>query len=182
MAKEARSLGEELEESRIIVVSGYVNSDKAASIIFQMMDYNAKSEKEDIQLFIGSGGGSYLDMMAIIDTMNTIKAPISGTCVGMADGYSALLLACCAKGKRYALRHSQISFEQPYGMLQSGANQETEIAIEAKEVKLEREIFENMLAQKTNTDFDKIHRDCEVGVSLSAQQALEYGIVDEILE
>ncbi len=176
-----KSLREKLDESRIIIVNGYVDKEQASDIIFKLLTFSAISEKEDIQLFIGSEGGSYLDMLAIYDTMQSIPNKISGTCVGMADGYATLILASCTKGKRYALKHAEISFEQPYGSLQEGPNQQTEIAIEAKEVATERKIFEELMAKVTSQDVAKIHGDCEVGVSFSAEQALEYGIIDGIL-
>lgn len=177
-----KSLSERLEEGRIIIVSGYIDSGKATQIILQLLNFNAKNEKEDIQLFIGSEGGSYLDMMAIYDTIQMIKAPVLGVCIGMANGYAALLLSACTKGKRFGLRHSKISIEQPYGFVQQGANQQTEIEIEAKEVSLERDIFEKAFAATTQQEISKIHRDCETGIELDAQQALEYGIIDGIID
>lgn len=163
------------------MLCGYIDNEKASDAVFKLLKFSGKDEKEPIQLYIGSEGGSYLDMLAIYDAMQAIPNPISGTCVGVADGYSALILASCNKGMRYALKHAEISIEQPYGFLGAGANQQTEIAIEAKEIATERKIFEELMAKVTGQDLEKIHADCELGIELNAEQAKEYGIIDEIL-
>ncbi|MBQ7408930.1 MAG: ATP-dependent Clp protease proteolytic subunit [Clostridia bacterium] len=179
--KVQKKFEDRLSESRIISITGYLDSNAAANIIFSILSMSAASEDEDIQLFIASQGGSHLDMMAIYDTLTTVKCPVVGVCVGSASGYAALLLAKCTKGKRFALKHSEINFSQPYGYLSAGSNQQTEIAIEAREAKIKREVFEAEMAKCTGKSVDQIHDDCEVGVTLTAEQAIEYGIIDEIL-
>lgn len=176
------NLAQKLSDNGIIEVNGYIDSQKASEIVFRLLSYNSRNSGKTIQLYFASENGSYLDMMAIYDTIRSIENPVSGICVGFAGGYSALLLASCTKGMRYALKHSKISIEQPYGMLQQGVNQQTEISIEAEEVAIEREIFEKALALTTGQKLSKIHNDCELGIELSAESAVEYGIIDKIIE
>lgn len=171
-----------LVDSRIVVISGGVDSDKASSIISTLLEYSADDDKKEIQLFIGSEGGSYLDMMAIYDTLKMLPNPLVGVCVGTTSNYATLLLASCTKGMRSALKHSRIAFEQPYGFLGAGANQQTEIAIASKEARLEREVFEKALAEETGQTIEKIHEDCENGMDLSADDAKAYGIIDKVLD
>ncbi len=170
-----------LDESKIIYICGYVDSKYASDIIFKLLTYSAQDEHEEIQLFISSHGGSDLDMMAIYDTLNTIPNPVTGIAVGMVGDHATLLLAKCTKGKRYSLAHTEISFSQPYGYIAPGANQQTEIAIEAKELFIKREVFEKEMCACTGQLPEVVHEDCEKGVVFTAQEALEYGIIDEIL-
>ena len=181
MALNKQSFEDRLDESRIVVVCGYVDGGSASKIIFKLLSLSAISEKEEIQLFISSSGGSYLDMMAIYDTLNTLSNPVTGIAVGMVNDHATLLLAKCTKGRRFALKHTEISFSQPSGYIAPGSNQQTEIAIEARELFVKRETFERELAKCTGQDYETVHEDCEDGVVFSAQQALEYGIIDEIL-
>ena len=178
---EEKSWKEKIAESRIIIICGELGAQQVGQIVSGMLEFSAENEKEDIRLYIGATDASYLDMLAIYDTMRSVPNDISGTCIDMAIDYAALLLAACTKGKRYALPHSKISFEQPYGMLTPGPNQQTEIAIAAKEAASEREIFEELMAHETGQDVAKIHADCEFGIELTAEQAKEYGIIDTIL-
>lgn len=182
MGKKAKTLDEKLIESGIIVICGLIDSEKASKIIFKLLSLSTQDETTPIQLFISSRSGSYLDILAIYDTINTLKNPISATCVGEVGGYATLLLAACNKGSRYALKHSRINIDQPFGILQSGVNQQTEIEIEATEAALKREVFEKILAEKTGQNIAKIHKDCEVGIELKAQEAVEYGLIDKIIE
>lgn len=171
-----------LYDSRIVVLSGEIDSQTASNIISRLLEYSADDEKKEIQLFIGSEGGSYLDMMAIYDTLKMLPNPLVGVCVGMASNYTTLLLAACTKGMRSALKHSKIYFEQTYGALGAGANQQTEIAIASKEARLEREVFEKALAEVTGQPLERIHEDCEKGMELTADEAKAYGIIDTVLD
>ena len=170
-----------LDNSRIILVNGYIDSAKATEVIFKLLRFSQEKEDEDIQLYISASGGSYLDVMAIYDTLNVIKTPVSGICIGAISDYAALLLASCTKGKRYALNHSEISLNQPYGFLGAGVNQQTQIAIEAQQITMEREMFEKTLASLTGKTYKQIHSDCEFGIDLKATDAKKYGIIDEII-
>ena len=170
-----------LEDSGIIPVVGEINSNSASRIIFKLLAFSTVDETREIQLYFSSTGGSYLDVMAIYDTLAIIKNPIVGVCVGHVSGYATLLLAKCSKGKRYALKHGEISISQPYAFLAPGSNQQTEIAIEAREAGLKRQIFEKELSVCTGNCIQKIHQDCENGLTFSAEEAKAYGIIDEVL-
>jgi len=176
-----KSLKEKLEENRIILICGPITSEVASDVILQLLTMSAKDEKADIHLYIGAFGTEYLDSLAIYDTMRSLPNDITGTCVGMATNYAALILAACKKGKRYALKHARITIEQPKGYL-AGRNQQTEIAIEAKEVTTKRKIFEELMAEATGQELSRIHEDCEVGRTFTAEEAKEYGIIDVILD
>lgn len=168
-----------LKANRIILICGYIDTEKASKIIFQLLSMGMSNG--EIHFYIASDGGDYLDILAIIDTMNSLKNKFAATCIGRACGYAALLLACCTKGSRFALKHSFIQFDQPVGCLQAGVNRQTDIAIEAQEIKKERDIFEKLLSQATGKDISKIHSDCEAGVEMNSAEALEYGIIDKII-
>ena len=174
-------LEQKLFDSRVILVTGYVDSDQAASIVFQLLQMNALDGNQEIQLFIGSYGGSYLDMLAICDTINSISNPVIGVGIGTVSNYAALLLACCKKGNRSCLKHCKFSLEQPYGALHAGTNQQTEIAIASREVTLEREMMEQLFAKHTGQEQSKIHDDIEFGLEMDAEQALKYGIIDHVI-
>ena len=181
MARE-KSLDEKLYESRIIVLCGGIGPDDASAIMLQLLRFSAEDEKEDIHLYFGTSAGRYLDMLAIYDTIRSIPNDVTGTCIGKVTNFTALLLASCTKGKRYALEHSEFALDQPNGILDAGSNQQTEIAIAAKEATNTREIFEALMAEATSQDVAKIHADCEYGIELTASEAKEYGIIDVILK
>ena len=181
MSSSRDSFENRLAESRIINICGYVDSKYASNIIFKLLTYSAHDENDEIQLFISSHGGSDLDMMAIYDTLNTIPNPVTGIAVGMVNDHATLLLAKCTKGRRFSLAHTEISFSQPHGYIGPGANQQTEIAIEARELLVKREVFEREMCKCTGQLPEVVHEDCEKGVIFTAAEALEYGIIDEIL-
>ena len=181
MPFDKRDFEQRLEDSGIIPVVGEINNDSASRIIFKLLAYSTANENREIQLYFSSVGGSYLDVMAIYDTLAAIKNPITGVCVGHVSGFATLLLAKCTKGKRYALKHSELAISQPYAFLAPGSNQQTEIAIEAREAFLKREIFERELSLCTGNSVQKVHDDCENGSTFSPVEAKAYGIIDEIL-
>ena len=153
----ATDLEKKLTENRIILVNGYIDTDAASYIVFQLLQLSALSDTEPIQLFIGSYGGNYLDMLAIYDTICSIPNPVTGVGMGAVSNYAALLLAGCKKGSRFALRHCAFNIEQPYGTLHAGTNQQTEIAIASREVSLEREVMEQLFSLHTGQEPDRIH-------------------------
>ena len=118
----------------------------------------------------------------LYDTIRSIPNVVSGIGMGAVANYSALLLAGCKKGSRFALNHCRFTIEQPYGALHDGTNQQTEIAIAAREVSLEREVMEELFVLHTGQSLDKVHSDIELGLELDARQAVEYGLVDEVIE
>lgn len=174
-------LAKKLKTNRIILIAGYIDSDKANKIVKELLQFSIEDDRKPIKLYIASEGGNYLDAMSILDTMQSVGNPIHGVGIGMASNYAALLIACCDKGERKALAHTKISFEQPYGVLNVGTNQETEIAIAAKEVAMEREVFEQMLAMVTGNSIEKIHSDVENGLDMTVQEAIGYGMIDSVI-
>ena len=178
----ATELEKKLLESRVILVQGYIDTYAASSIVFQLLQMSALNDKEPIQLFIGSYGGNYLDMLAIYDTVRSIPNPVTGVGMGAVSNYSALLLAGCKKGSRFALRHCSFSLEQPYGTLHVGTNQQTEIAIATREVSLERDVMEELFVTHTGQSPDRIHEDIELGLELDAEGAVQYGLIDSIID
>lgn len=176
-----KDLEKKLFESRVIIVGGYIDSDVAGYVVLRLLQMSAESDTDEIQMFIGSVSGNYLDVLAIYDTMRSLSNPISGTGIGAVGNYAAILLAGCNKGSRCCLCHCKFSLEQPYGSLKTGSNQQTEIAIAASEVRLERETMESLLALHTGKSVDDIHNDLEFGIELNAEQAKEYGLIDYII-
>ena len=177
-----KSLKELIYENGIVFITTLDNSEQASDIIFKLMEISQQTPEKEIRLYISSRGGSYLDMMAIYDTIKAIKNPISGYCIGNAHQFAALLLAACNKGHRFILEHSEVFITQPHGFLGSGGNQETEIVIAANEATQERKVFEEALALETGKTIEEIHNDCENGLTLHGREAIAYGIVDHVLE
>ena len=167
-----------LLKDRIIFLGGEVNSDSANLIIAQLLFLEAEDPDKDISLYINSPGGSVTDGLAIFDTMNYIKPDVSTICVGMAASMGAFLLAAGAKGKRYALPNSEVMIHQPLGGAQGQA---TDIAIHAKHILQIKERLNTILAERTGQPLEKIKEDTERDNFMTAQEAKEYGLVDEVI-
>lgn len=167
-----------LLKDRIIMLSGEINDDVANSVVAQLLFLAAEDEKKDIYLYINSPGGSITSGMAILDTMNFIAPDVSTICIGMAASMGAFLLACGSKGKRYALPNSEILIHQPLGGVQG---QTTEIEIVAKHILKIRERMNKMLSKVTSQPLEKIYLDTERDNYMDAEEALAYGIIDEIM-
>ena len=167
-----------LLKERIIFLSGEINDDVANTIVSELL-YLDSLNHNDISLYINSPGGSITSGMAIMDTMNFIKSDVSTICLGLSASMAAFLLSCGKKGKRKILPNAEVMIHQPLG----GVNgQATEIKIAAERIlKLKKKLNE-MLAKNTNQDIKKIETDTERDYFLDAKEALEYGIVDKILE
>ena len=167
-----------LLKERIIFLSGEINDDIANTIVSELL-YLDSLNHNDISLYINSPGGSITSGMAIMDTMNFIKSDVSTICLGLSASMAAFLLSCGKKGKRKILPNAEVMIHQPLG----GVNgQATEIKIAAERIlKLKKKLNE-MLAKNTNQDIKKIETDTERDYFLDAKEALEYGIVDKILE
>ena len=164
--------------SRIIHCFGEIDEDMAESIVAQLLYLSALSD-EDIQLYINSPGGSVTAGMAIYDTMQYVKCDVSTICIGMAASMGAFLLAGGAKGKRYSLPNSEIMIHQPSGGAQGQA---TEINIAAEHILKTRKKMNEILAANTGRTIEDIARDTERDNFMTAQQALEYGLIDKIIE
>ena len=166
-----------LLSERIVFMVGEVDDAMAASITAQLLYLEAMDPEKDIHLYINSPGGSVTAGMAIYDTMNFIKCDVSTVCIGMAASMGAFLLAGGAKGKRYALPNAEIMIHQPLGGAQGQA---TEIEIAAKHILKTKEKLNRMLAENTGQDYEVIARDTERDNWKSAEEAKEYGLIDQI--
>ncbi|MBR3439000.1 MAG: ATP-dependent Clp endopeptidase proteolytic subunit ClpP [Clostridia bacterium] len=167
-----------LLSDRIIVLSDEVNDTTASLVVAQLLFLEGQDPDKDISLYINSPGGSVTAGMAIYDTMNYIKCDVSTICVGMAASMGAFLLSSGAKGKRYALPNSEIMIHQPLGGAQG---QQTEIQIAAEHILRTREKLNRILAENTGKSIEEIYRDTERDNFLSAQEALDYGLVDKVI-
>jgi len=168
-----------LLKERIVFLGGPVNDIIANSIIAQFLFLASKDDKKDIQLYINSPGGSVTAGLAIYDTMQYIKCPVSTVCVGMAASMGAVLLASGAKGKRFALPNSEIMLHQVAGGAQGVA---TDIEINARQIIRIKESLNNIIAKHTGQKIEKITADTDRDFYLTAEGAKEYGIIDEVIK
>ena len=167
-----------LLKDRIIMLSGEINDYTANIVVAQLLFLAAEDPDKDINLYINSPGGSVTAGFAIFDTMNYIKCDVSTICVGMAASMGAFLLSAGAKGKRYALPNSEVMIHQPLGGAQGQA---TEIAIAAKHILKTRDKLNNILSAQTGQPLEKIEQDTERDNFMSAEEAVAYGLVDQVV-
>ncbi len=167
-----------LLKDRIIILSDEIDDAKANTIVAELL-YLDSLNNDDISIYINSPGGSVTAGMAIYDTMNFVKSDVSTICVGMAASMAAFLLSSGTKGKRKALPNSEVMIHQPLGGAQGQA---TEIKIAAERILKLREKLNILLSKNTNQDLKIIERDTERDHFLSAKEALDYGLVDEVLD
>ena len=168
-----------LLNDRIIFLSDEVNDVTASLVIAQLLFLEAQDPDKDICLYINSPGGSVSAGLAIYDTMNFIKCDVSTICVGMAASMGAFLLSAGAKGKRLALPNSEIMIHQPLGGMQGQAS---DIKIHADHIIATREKLNKILAKNTGKTVEEIARDTDRDNFLSAAEALEYGLIDRVIE
>lgn len=168
-----------LLQDRIIFLSGEIDNHVSDLIVAQLLFLEAEDPKKDIMLYINSPGGMVTAGMAIYDTMRYIKAPVSTICIGMAASMGAVILTAGEKGKRIALPNSEIMIHQPLGGAQGQA---TEIAIVAEHILKTREKLNKILSDCTGQPLEKVEKDVDRDHYLSAQEALEYGLIDQIIE
>ena len=167
-----------LLKDRIVLLSGEID-DTLANIIVSELLYLDSINHDDISLYINSPGGSITAGMAIMDTMNFIKSDVSTICIGMAASMGAFLLSCGKKGKRYILPNAEVMIHQPLGGVQGQA---TEIKIVAERILKLKEKLNTILAKNTGKDIKTITKDTERDYFLDSKEAVDYGIVDRILE
>ena len=167
-----------LLNDRIIMLTEEVNNVTASLVVAQLLFLEGQDASKDICLYINSPGGSVTDGMAIYDTMNYIKCDVSTICIGMAASMGAFLLAGGTKGKRMALPNSEIMIHQPSGGAQGQA---TEIKIVADQILKTREKLNQILAENTGKPIEQIAIDTERDNYLTAQEAMDYGLVDKVL-
>lgn len=168
-----------LLKDRIIFASGEVNDTMADLIVAQLLFLESEDPNKDIQLYINSPGGSVSSGFAIYDTMNYIKPDVSTICIGMAASMGAFLLASGAKGKRFALPNSDIMIHQPSGGAQGQAS---DIQINAEKILKIRKKLNEILAERTGQDLEKIERDTDRDYWLSSEEAKKYGLIDKVIE
>jgi len=168
-----------LLKERIVFLGGPVNDVIANAIIAQFLFLASKDDKKDIQLYINSPGGSVTAGLAIYDTMQYIKCPVSTVCVGMAASMGAVLLAAGAKGKRFALPNAEIMLHQVAGGAQGVA---TDIEINARQIIRIKESLNKIIAKHTGQKMEKITVDTDRDFYLTAEGAKEYGIIDEVIQ
>ena len=168
-----------LLNDRIIFLSDEVNDATASLVVAQLLFLEAKDPDKDISFYINSPGGSVTAGMAIYDTMNFIKCDVSTICIGMAASMGAFLLSAGTKGKRIALPNSEIMIHQPLG---GAKGQATDIKIQAELILRTRDNLNRILAANTGKTVEEIARDTERDNFMTAQQALEYGLIDKIFD
>jgi len=168
-----------LLKDRIIMLSGEINDQVASSIVAQLLFLEAEDPEKDIYLYINSPGGVITSGFSIFDTMNYIRPDISTICIGQAASMGAFLLSCGTPGKRYSLPNSRIMIHQPLGGAQGQA---TDIEIQAKEILRMKKVLNEILSKNTKQTVKKIEKDTERDFFMSAKEAVEYGLVDKVLE
>lgn len=168
-----------LLKDRVIMLSGEIHDELAASIVAQLLFLEAEDPTKDIYLYINSPGGVITSGFSIYDTMNYIKPDVCTICIGQAASMGAFLLSCGAEGKRFALPNSRIMIHQPLG---GARGQATDIEIQAKEILRLKTILNDILAKNTKQKVAKIAKDTERDFFMSAQEAKEYGLIDKVLE
>ncbi|MCI2960045.1 ATP-dependent Clp endopeptidase proteolytic subunit ClpP [Pediococcus pentosaceus] len=168
-----------LLKDRIIMLSGPIDDDLANSIISQLLFLDAQDSEKDIYLYINSPGGVVTAGLAIYDTMNFIKSDVQTIVMGMAASMASVLASSGTKGKRFALPHSEVMIHQPSGGAQG---QQTEIEIAAEQILKTRKELNKILAENSGQPLEKINIDTERDNYLSAQDAVEYGLIDGIME
>ena len=170
-----------LLKDRIIFLSEDVNQATASLIVAQMLFLESEDPDKEISFYINSPGGSITDGMAIFDTMNYIKCPVTTICIGMAASMGAFLLAAGEKGKRFATPNAEIMIHQP--LISGGlSGQTTEIKIHAEHLVRTREKLNKILSERTGKSLEQIEKDTERDNFMTAEQALEYGLIDGILD
>lgn len=167
-----------LLNDRVIFLSDQVNDTTASLVVAQMLFLEAQDPDKDISFYINSPGGSVSAGMAIYDTMNFIKCDVSTICIGMAASMGAFLLSAGAKGKRFALPHSEIMIHQPLG---GAKGQATDIEIQAKQILRIKATLNEILAANTGKPLEIIEKDTDRDNYMTAQEALDYGLIDKIL-
>ena len=172
------TLGDLLLENRIIFLEGVINDAVANNTVMKFLFLQYENRTQGISFYINSPGGSVTSTLAIYDTMQFIDCPVATYCIGLAASGGAVLLAGGAKGRRYALPHSKIMIHQPYGQV---GGQVSDIEIQAEEIVKSKQVINEILARHCNQPIERIAKDTERDRYLTAIQAKEYGLVDEVV-
>ena len=168
-----------LLEDRIIFLTGEITDEIANSVVAQLIFLEGKDPEKDISLYINSPGGSVSAGLAIYDTMNFIKCDVTTICVGLAASMGAFLLSSGAKGKRFALPNSEIMIHQPLGGAQGQAS---DIEIQANHIKRIKEKINHVFSEQSGQPLEKVQKDTDRDFYMSAEEALEYGLIDKIFD
>ncbi|HEX7737530.1 MAG TPA: ATP-dependent Clp protease proteolytic subunit [Ktedonobacteraceae bacterium] len=177
----AYDLYSRLLRERIIMINGVIEENLAGLVVAQLLFLAAENSEREINLYISSHGGSVDAGLAIYDTMRHLTCPIATTCVGYAASFGTVLLMAGDKGLRRALPHARIHMHQP--LIQGGlAGQATDIDIHAREILHTRDVLNDLLAHHTGQTVERIKRDTERDFYMSAQEAVEYGLIDEVMQ
>jgi len=172
------TLGDLLLENRIILLQGEIHDANANELVMKLLYLQSENRRKDIHFYINSPGGSVSATLAIYDTMQILSCPVSTYCVGLAASGGAVLLAGGTKEKRFALPHAKVMIHQPYGHV---GGQVSDIEIQADEILKTRNVLNEILANHTGQPIDKIAEDTDRDFYMNAEQAKQYGVVDDIL-
>jgi ATP-dependent Clp protease protease subunit len=173
------SLDDMLLENRIVFLIGEISYQRAAEVIMKMLYLDNLKRDSEISLYINSPGGSVDDTMAIYDTMRFVSSPIATYCIGRAQSGAAIILAAGTKGKRHALSHAKVMLHQPWGGV---SGQAADIKIQAEEILKAKSMITELLSKLTGQPVEKIAAETERDRYMTADEALEYGLIDEVLK
>jgi ATP-dependent Clp protease protease subunit len=172
------TLGDLLLENRIILLQGVIHDGNANEVVMKLLYLQSENRRKEVHFYINSPGGSVTATLAIYDTMQILTCPVATYCVGLAASGGAVLLAGGTKGRRYALPNAKVMIHQPYGQV---GGQVSDIEIQAEDILKTREVLNRILAGHTGQPIDRIARDTDRDFYMSANEAKEYGLVDDIL-
>jgi ATP-dependent Clp protease protease subunit len=172
------SLDDLLLENRIVFLIGEINYARATEVIMKLLYLDNQKRNTEISLYVNSPGGSVDDTMAVYDTMQFVGSPIATYCIGRAQSGGAVILAAGAKGKRFALPHAKIMLHQPWGGVYGQA---ADIKIQAEEILKSKKMLNELLAKLSGQPVDKINAETERDRYMTADEALKYGLIDEVL-
>jgi len=173
------SLDDMLLENRIVFLIGEISYARAAEVIMKILYLENQKRNTEINLYVNSPGGTVDDTMAIYDTMRFISSPISTYCIGRAQSGAAIILAAGAKGKRFALPHAKIMLHQPWGGV---GGQAADIKIQTEEILKAKQMINELLSKHSGQSIEKIKQETERDRYMTAEEALQYGLIDEVLE
>ena len=172
------TLGDMLLENRIIFLQGVISDENANELVMKLLYLQSENRRKDIHFYINSPGGSVSATLAIYDTMQILSCPVATYCVGLAASGGAVLLAGGAKDKRLALPHAKVMIHQPYGQV---GGQVSDIEIQADQILKTRDVLNQILAEHTKKPIEQIAKDTDRDFYMTAEEAKEYGVVDDIL-
>ncbi|NLX53607.1 MAG: ATP-dependent Clp protease proteolytic subunit [Planctomycetaceae bacterium] len=173
------TLGDLLLENRIVFLQGEIYTANANDVVMKLLYLQSENRRKDIHFYLNSPGGDVVSTLAIYDTMQILSCPVATYCVGQAASGAAVLLTGGTKGKRFALPHARVMLHQPYGGV---GGQVSDIEIQANEILRNRQMLNEILAYHSGQDIERIAKDTDRDFFLTAEDAKDYGLVDEILQ